>query len=635
MNFTQNKFAPFIASQKYPLLITLVFFLVVCYVGFSYHNYWIVDQDGIHLLNGGEQIINGDWQNVHFVTTPTTAAIFYAILNSVFNDGFTLMKLISIISGSATVLIVFFIIKNVSNYKTALIGQLLFAFNPWFSFFSMQAEIDVLAAFLACASLYFATKKNLKPSDMIIMGSILGASFMIRYQCIIIVITIIIFLLIRNKKIHINLSYVGLVVLLFLIVASPLFIYNYSTVGNISDASGNFAMQFGSKYQTSEWSDELYRLTKEGKGTLDGIFLDFDLFQKNYFYNLFYNAPNRLFNFIDTTNTSLVPAIPFIGLVPVFGGLVYLLKIEVNKTNIALLLGSISITTLFVLLFGDINIHFFAIIVIPILSLGVANIKKIQENLLPLLILPVVFPIVTSIAILRYSEQYFTMWISIAILSAIFFTEVIPKIYYKIKSKNDFQRSSKIFIVIAVFLVLIFLANIGYEYVLVRATSSGTSYVSVSDEFAMLFQNESLEQIGIEAEYIGEILYKQPGIQNSYVMANQYYYAHYFPANYIKGEFDEGPEDDTIENYITRKNWNDVDIYHSNTQSMPSMRQGLIEPRVDYLIFELYPTGGHIQHDYLKILSDPNNPNIPSNFESIYSSNKIKNITVYKIHYEN
>ena len=635
MNSVQNRFTPFITSQKYPLLIALVFFLIVCYVGFSYHSYWIVDQDGIHLLRGGEQIINGDGQNVHFTTTPPTAAIFYAALNSVFNDGFTLMKLISIISGSATVLIVFFIIKNISNYKIALIGQLLFAFNPWFSFFSMQAEIDVLAVFLACASLYFATKKNLKPSDMIIMGALLGASFMIRYQSIIIIITMIIFLLIRNKKIHINLSYIGLAVSLFLIVASPLFIYNYATVGNISDTSANFAMQFGSKYQTPEWSDQLYRLTKEGKGTLDGIFLDFDLFQKNYFYNLFYNTPNRLFNFIDTTNTSLVPAIPFIGLVPVLGGLVYLLKIEVNKTSIVLLLGSIAITTFFVLLFGDINIHFFAIIIIPILSLGIVNIKKIQKNLLPLLILPAVFPVFMSIAILRYSEQYFMIWISIATLSAIFFVDIIPKIYYKIKPKNEFQRNSKIFIIIAVFIVLVFLANIGYEYVLIRATSSGTSYVSISDELSMLFQNEILEQTGIEVKHVGDILSKQPGIKNSYVMGNQYYYAHYFPANFIKGEFDEGPENDTVDNYITRKNWNDVEIYHSNTQSMPQMRQGLIDPRVDYLIFELYPTGGHFQHDYLKVLSDPNNPDIPSNFEAIYSSNKSKNLVVYKIHYEN
>ena len=236
---------------------------------------------------------------------------------------------------------------------------------------------------------------------------------------------------------------------------------------------------------------------------------------------------------------------------------------------------------------------------------------------------------------LRYSEQYFMIWISIATLSAIFFVDIIPKIYYKIKPKNEFQRNSKIFIIIAVFIVLVFLANIGYEYVLIRATSSGTSYVSISDEFSMLFQNERLEQTGIEVKHVGDILSKQPGIKNSYVMGNQYYYAHYFPANFIKGEFDEGPENDTVDNYITRKNWNDVEIYHSNTQSMPQMRQGLIDPRVDYLIFELYPTGGHFQHDYLKVLSDTNNPDIPSNFEAIYSSNKSKNLVVYKIHYEN
>ena len=82
--------------------------------------------------------------------------------------------------------------------------------------------------------------------------------------------------------------------------------------------------------------------------------------------------------------------------------------------------------------------------------------------------------------------------------------DITPKIYYKIKPKSEFQHNSKIFIIIAVFIVLVFLANIGYEYVLIRATSSGTSYVSISDELSMLFQNEILEQTAWIEEAINE-----------------------------------------------------------------------------------------------------------------------------------
>lgn len=117
MIFNQNKFTATIISQKYPLLVATTFLIVTLYVAFFYHNYWIVDQDGILLLKAGEQIINGDGKNVHLFDVPIGGPVFYATLNLVFNDGFALMKLISIISGCGTVLLVFFIIKNIFNYK--------------------------------------------------------------------------------------------------------------------------------------------------------------------------------------------------------------------------------------------------------------------------------------------------------------------------------------------------------------------------------------------------------------------------------------------------------------------------------------------------------------------------------------
>jgi hypothetical protein len=91
----------------------------------------------------------------------------------------------------------------------------------------------------------------------------------------------------------------------------------------------------------------------------------------------------------------------------------------------------------------------------------------------------------------------------------------------------------------------------------------------------------------------------------------------------------EGPENDTMENYITRKNWKDWQIFLSNINSNPMERNNLNNPVPDYLIY--VPHEHNL--DYLKVLSDPANLKIPTNFESIYKSQR--GTVVYKIHHEN
>ena len=140
-------------------------------------------------------------------------------------------------------------------------------------------------------------------------------------------------------------------------------IYNYSTHGVLLDSDPNLLPQFSYKYQTLEWHEKMERLVATDNNTL-GIFLDFNLFLKNYFYNLFYNNPDSLFNFNNLGNLSIIPPIPFLGLIPAIGGFIYILKIDLKKTNIAILLLPPIITAFFVFLLGDINIHFFAIIII-------------------------------------------------------------------------------------------------------------------------------------------------------------------------------------------------------------------------------------------------------------------------------
>lgn len=67
----------FISSNKYPLIITLGFFLIFSYIAFFNHNYWSED-DGMYYLQLGEQILEGDGKNVKTVNTSIGGAVVYA-----------------------------------------------------------------------------------------------------------------------------------------------------------------------------------------------------------------------------------------------------------------------------------------------------------------------------------------------------------------------------------------------------------------------------------------------------------------------------------------------------------------------------------------------------------------------------
>jgi hypothetical protein len=65
-------------------------------------------------------------------------------------------------------------------------------------------------------------------------------------------------------------------------------------------------------------------------------------------------------------------------------------------------------------------------------------------------------------------------------------------------------------------------------------------------------------------------------------------------------------------------------------KSYPSDRNDIFHPIPDYLLFFPIPTLEHPTN--LKILEDPTNPLIPSNFELIFQSNKT-GMVIYKINH--
>jgi hypothetical protein len=120
-------------------------------------------------------------------------------------------------------------------------------------------------------------------------------------------------------------------------------------------------------------------------------------------------------------------------------------------------------------------------------------------------------------------------------------------------------------------------------------------------------------------------------------MASHYDYPYYFNGKFVYGGFSEGIPNDTLENYVTRKNWTETEIFNSNIHSFPIDRQNINNPKPDYLIYTLNQVDGSPhQHEYLKILSNPESSLIPENFEVIYFSNKANMVhVIYKINYEN
>jgi hypothetical protein len=606
------------------------------YITFFHHDYWF-EYDGIYYLHQGEEVLKGNGENTKLIGATIVGPIIYASVNSVIEDGFLTLKLFALFGGTAIVFISYFIIKNIFGEKIAIISQILIAFNARFILLTTLAINEQLPLMFIFLSLYFMTKKELRIKEIILIGIFLGISFSIRYQALFVFVAFLIFLLIRNKNFKINLKHIGLVVIVFFTVSSPLFLYNYSTHGSIIDSDPNFYI-LQSKFQTPEWRETLLEASAQEKN-ISGIFLDLNLFLKNYAYNLFYHNSNSLFNFNTWVNLSIIPIIPYLGIIPVFLGLMYILKIKMTKTTISIILSSIFATSIAIILFGEINSHFFAIIVIPALVLGIIQIQKIEKQMLPLLVLSVIFFIGISIMPINRSDQLFSMWLIVPIFTTLCLTEIIPKGISKLRKNNSKIKKSSTKIVILL-IVLVLLTNAVFSYRAVLVYFYNDMPTDIRTEISKFITIEPRNQAGTEIKVIGDILAKQPGIENSYVMSDSVAYSYYSNSKYLFTSFQEGKKGDPIEKFITRENWSEYDIYFSNLNSHPPDRRNIYKPMPDYIVYH-EPSKNYVdnpwdkerkQYEDLKVLADSTNPKIPSNFEFLYKDNKT-GIVVYKINH--
>ena len=625
----------FFRNNKFPILVTVIFFFFTSYVSFFVDNP-ARGSDAMYYFFAGKQILFGDKEGVKVPNAPIGGPILFASLNVLFNNPYLTIKIISLLSGTGIVFFSYYIIKHIFNFKIALLGQLIVAVNPKLHIQSTFPFNEIFPIFLIFVSFYFITKARLLPIHLVIVGLLLGASFMIRYQTLPVIIAFLIFLLIYDKKIRKNAPLAVILIASFLVGISPLIIYNYTTFGVFIDGDPNYYMATTKEFtQTPEWKDKVDLNTDS---PLAGIFADFDLFLKNYFYNLFYHNPDRIFNFsggID--NISPTPPIPFLGLILIFGGLIYYLKSDLKKKFIIFLIViSLSVTSVITFL-GIFETYFFATIIIPLLILVFISYKKIEKKFLPLLIAPVVYFFVMSIIPITRADYFFAVWIIFPTLSSLFLLEMIPNILSNKYKQNQVSvqvsYNTSIKVIILCLIVLLLLVNLAFSYKLMSMIEYGDkSFDGVIEEIQKLFHGErKLKHLGIEVKQIGDVLSNQQGIENSYVMTANWAIPYYADSKLLFADFVEGNANETLDSYITRENWSNTDIYISNILSIPLDRNNINKPIPDYLIYT--PTVLLERPDNLKILENPKDPRIPSNFELLYKSD-ITGTLVYKIHHK-
>ena len=582
-------------KNKFPLLITFGFFISMSYIAFFHHPIWH-EADGIYYLNYGRAILEGSGNDVQIANGQIGAPILFAFLDSIFHDAFSIQKIIAILGGCGIVLSSFFITKNIFNYKVAILTQLFIAFNPILHYVSIQALNELLPVFIIFTSLYFITKPELRFFDYLIIGLLLGLSSIFRLQAILVLFPILIFILLRNKKIAKNALNVLIVGIFFLLAFSPQILYNYSTHGVILDTMPNYYIGNVYTFQNPDWHNEIF--SQNYTDIYSIITLDSDLFLKNYFYNLFLHNFDRLFNFGfgSFDNISIIPAIPILGVLFFLGGLIYLIY---NK-------------------------------------------KFFPKNFLPLLLLPLFYLPIISILPLYRSYQLLPMWLPIIIICVLFIVYVVPKVFSTKQNyleKISFRKNQKLNLLPIILIIFICLLNLGVTYKLIDSTFYGNNFSTLENEFTNISQSRLIsDQASYDIILISEILKTQPGIEESYVMANVPNYSFYSHSNFIYAEFSEGNLDDTILDYVSQKNWSEFEIVVSDIFSFPPDRLNKYQAFPNYLIYQPYSLPPNTTwYDKgaatkkLDILLNPDDSRIPSNFEFLYKSDTA-NIVVYKIH---
>ena len=191
-------------------------------------------------------------------------------------------------------------------------------------------------------------------------------------------------------------------------------------------------------------------------------------------------------------------------------------------------------------------------------------------------------------------------------------------------------------IIISLFL----LVSIGFTFMLTLGTfyqseNSTDSKFDILDSFISGELKNSEEDI----RKIIQLLKQDENIEDKFIMTSSKTYPYYTNSKLIYTQFTEGSPDDTIEDFITKKNWSDYERYFSANNSIPFYHNIDMIQTPDYLIYNYSniiddPNTTWYKDDdsHIIILQNPENPDIPKFLNSIFfSTGGNGGIVVYEV----
>jgi len=610
--------------EKLSILVTLIFFVICGAVAFLV-DVPTQDSDILYYFYAGEQIISGDGENVQIFNGPIGWPILLAASTTLTDDPYITAKLFSLVFSTGIVFISYFIIRNVFGQKIALLGQIIIAVNPLLHVEAIITHSEMLPVFLIFASFYFITKEQLSQKHAIFCGIFLGLSFLLRPQSLFIGFGMLVFILssVRKQKKYFTLY----LILSFLLVISPLVIYNISTTGSILDTNPDFYLAHDAATSDSQYYEEKYQKNISAESGIIFSLLDSENYFKDYFKNLFYTNPHLFLN-LDSgyNNFSTIPFIPFNGIIFVLGGMLGLLIHNFPKKYLLWTFGLSLIVVAYLVITNMINTYFLLPIILPLIVIGVFSFRKIKSNVRALLVIPLFFMLSISIVNIAGAWDLFAILIIPGAFSAFFILNIMPKIITKAQNflKIDSKATTNFSLILIIFIIIS--CNLVSSFMIEENILFG-----IPVDFNNLLQPEkNRELLALEYKESGEILSKQPDIENKIVMASDLNYPHYAKSKFLYATFNEGIEEDTLNSFISRENWTSYDIKISNVLSIPQDRYNIEQRIPDYLIYQTKSESS----ENLRILENPNHSKIPANFELFYISNSGETI-IYKINHDN
>ena len=604
-------------SKKLPYLIPIIFVITVFYASFIVHN-TIFDGDIIFYLNAGNQILFGDKSNVIIPFAGFGWPIMLAFFDYFVSDVFIVSKVIALICSTSIIFIIFFMTKNVLDRTSGFVAQVLVAINPFFHGEAIITNSEMVPLFLMFLGAYFLTTKNSFKKYSLI-GIFLGIAFLFRYQYALILFGIVAYIIISNLDNRKRVSYILYMLGFFMAIAFILFSYNILVHDVLIDINSEF---YNDIYSNSRILSDESRSAYVKIKTLGDETSGSGGFLQNYFINLFQLNPHIIFNLTSGINNfSIIPFITFSG-IPIFI-LSSLFLFNLKKTRIELIIPILSILFLTVIfLFYNVILEFyFALFIIPILILGIISIKRIDQKILPFLVVGVIYFIGISILGINNPVDMLTILFSLPILFTVFFTRLIPNSLGKL----SFSPKTIKICIIAILLAII-LSNLGFSYKLERMFIFQDYEIdSFSDELEKMLEPVNTSKYN-EVNAVSNLLSKESDITNKNVMSNMSIIPYKIKSNYIYTNFKESASSNSIEEFLMRDSWSEFDKTLSNINSNPSDRNNLFDPKPDYLIyFQIHDRTSKTPWIIDALESDQSN-----NFEKIYQSNQTKTV-VYRL----